>query len=379
MLDVSFKREYVLCFFVEGRFVTMSVYIIAEVGVNHNGSLELAKKLVESAAEAGADAVKFQTFHAEQLASASAQKAAYQKEKTDAGESQVDMLRKLELPLDAYPELIALCKGKGVDFLSTPFETDSLRFLVEECHISNIKIPSGEITNGPFLLEIARTGLPVILSTGMSMLGEVETALSVLAYGYLHDDVPNGSGDFVRAYGEAQKRGILREKVSLLHCTTEYPAPFDEVNLAAMKTMEHAFGLTVGYSDHTEGIAIPMAAAARGAEIIEKHFTLDKTLPGPDHKASLSPDELAEMIRGIRQIENVIGNGYKAPTLREEANLVVVRKSLVAKRAIREGEIFSADNLAVKRPASGTNPMRYWELLGKRASCDYEADELIQE
>ncbi len=357
----------------------MSVYIIAEAGVNHNGSLILAKKLVEVAAEAGVDAVKFQTFHAEKLVNASAHKAAYQQETTDAGESQVDMLRKLELPLEAYPELLALCKEKGVDFLSTPFETDSLRFLVEECHIPKIKVPSGEITNGPFLLEIARTGLPVILSTGMSSLGEVETALSVLAYGYLHDDVPSCSGDFVRAYGEVNTRGILREKVSLLHCTTEYPAPFDEVNLAAMDTMKRAFGLSVGYSDHTEGIVVPLAAAARGAVIIEKHFTLDKTLPGPDHKASLSPDELAEMVRGIRQIENAIGNGCKTSTSREWVNLAVVRKSLVAKRAIREGEVFSADNLAVKRPASGTSPMRYWELLGKRASRNYEADESIQE
>lgn len=357
----------------------MSVYIIAEAGVNHNGSPELARKLVEVAAEAGADAVKFQTFRAEKLASVSAQKAVYQKKMTDAGESQVDMLRKLELPLEAYPELIALCKEKGVDFLSTPFETDSLRFLIEECHIQKIKVPSGEITNGPFLLEIARTGLPVILSTGMSTLGEVETALSVLAYGYLHDDVPNGSEDFVRAYGEAQKHGILREKVSLLHCTTEYPAPFDEVNLAAMDTMKRAFSLPVGYSDHTERIAVPLAAAARGAEIIEKHFTLDKTLPGPDHKASLSPDELAEMVRGIRQIEKAVGNDCKAPTLQEWENLAVVRKSLIAKRAIREGEVFSADNLAVKRPASGMSPMRYWELLGKWASHNYEVDEPIQE
>ena len=357
----------------------MSVYIIAEAGVNHNGSLELAKKLVEAAAEAGADAVKFQTFRAEKVASVLAKKAAYQQETTDAGESQVDMLHKLELPLEAYPKLIALCKAKGVDFLSTPFETDSLRFLVEECHIQKVKVPSSEITNGPFLFEIARTGLPIILSTGMSTLSEVETALSVLAYGYLHDAMPSGSEDFVRAYGEAQTRGILREKITLLHCTTEYPAPFDEVNLAAMDTMKRAFGLPVGYSDHTEGIAVPLAAAARGAVIIEKHFTLDKMLPGPDHKASLAPDELAEMVRGIRQIENVIGNGCKAPTAREWANLAVVRKSLVAKRAIREGERFSADNLAVKRPASGMSPMCYWELLGKRASRNYEADEPIQE
>ncbi len=357
----------------------MSVYIIAEAGVNHNGSSELAKKLVATAADAGADAVKFQTFRAEKLASASARKAAYQKKTTDAEESQVDMLRKLELPLDVYPELIALCKEKSIDFLSTPFETDSLRFLAEECHISRIKIPSGEITNGPFLLDIARTGLPVIMSTGMSTLGEVETALSVLAYGYLYDDTPSDTVDFSRAYEAAQGHGILQEKVSLLHCTTEYPAPVDEVNLAAMDTMKKAFGLPVGYSDHTEGIAIPLAAVARGAEIIEKHFTLDKTLPGPDHKASLSPDELAAMVRGIRQIEKSIGNAWKAPTERERKNLPVARKSLVANRNIQAGDVFTADNLTVKRPALGTSPMRYWCLLGKRAGRDYESDEPIRE
>ena len=355
------------------------VYIIAEAGVNHNGSPELAKKLVEAAADAGADAVKFQTFRAEKLASVLAQKAAYQKETTEAGESQADMLRKLELPAEAYPELIALCKGRGIDFLSTPFEADSLRFLTEECHILKIKIPSGEITNGPFLLEISRTGLPVILSTGMSTLGEVEKALSVLAYGYLREGAPKGNEELSRAFAEAQNCDILREKVSLLHCTTEYPAPYDEVNLAAMDAMKLAFGLQVGYSDHTEGIAIPLAAVARGAKIIEKHFTLDKTLPGPDHKASLAPEELGAMVRGIRQIEAAIGDGCKAPTAREFGNLSVVRKSLVAKRDIREGELFSDDNLVVKRPALGTSPMRYWELLGKKASRNYEADALIQE
>lgn len=355
-------------------------YIIAEAGVNHNGSLELAKKLVEAAAEAGADAVKFQTFRAEKLASAAAQKAAYQKTTTDSKESQVDMLRKLELPLDAYSELIALCKEKDIEFLSTPFETDSLRFLVEECHIPRIKVPSGEITNGPFLLEIARTGLPVILSTGMSTLGEVETALGVLGFGYTQRELsPKNERDIMSAYAEAQRSGLLKEKVQLLHCTTEYPAPFDEVNLAAMDTMKHAFGLSVGYSDHTKGIAIPLAAVARGAEIIEKHFTTDRTLPGPDHKASLIPEELAAMVRGIRQIERAIGNGCKVPTKKESKNLSVVRKSLVAKRDIREGEFFSDENIAVKRPASGTSPMRYWELMGKKVSRDYEADELIQE
>lgn len=357
----------------------MSVYIIAEAGVNHNGSMELARKLVEIAADAGVDAVKFQTFCAEKLASPSARKAAYQQETTDAEESQIDMLRKLELPLDGYPELIALCKKKGIDFLSTPFEVDSLKFLTEKCHLSCIKIPSGELTNGPFLLEIARTGLPVILSTGMSTLGEVETALAVLSYGYLYDSEPRNGKDFTRAYMAAQARGLLREKVRLLHCTTEYPAPLDEVNLAAMDTMRGAFGLSVGYSDHTAGIVIPLAAAARGAEIIEKHFTLDKTLPGPDHKASLAPDELAMMVRGIRQIETSIGNGCKAPTAKEYANISIVRKSLIAKRAIQTGEMFSADNLTVKRPASGLSPMHYWELLGRKARRNYAADELLQE
>ncbi len=357
----------------------MPVYIIAEAGVNHNGSPQLARKLVEAAAEAGANAVKFQTFRAEKLASASASKAAYQKETTDAGESQVDMLRKLELPLGAYRGLIALCKEKSVDFLSTPFEQDSLQFLVKECHIPKIKIPSGEITNGPFLLEIARTGLPVILSTGMSTLGEVEKALSVLAYGYLYDNAPHGDDDFFHAYWEAQEHGILCDKVSLLHCTTEYPAPFDEVNLAAMDTMRKAFGLEIGYSDHTEGIAIPLAAVARGATIIEKHFTLDRNLPGPDHKASLTPDELAAMVRGVRQIETAIGNGCKTPTARERINLSVVRKSLFAKKKIQVGDIFSANNLTVKRPASGMSPMRYWALMGKKSSRNYEKDELIQE
>lgn len=357
----------------------MSVYIIAEAGVNHNGSPEIAKKLVEVAARAGADAVKFQTFRAEKLASTLAQKATYQKKTTDAEESQIDMLRKLELPLDAYPELITLCRVRNIDFLSTPFETDSLHFLTEECHVPRIKISSGEITNGPFLLEIARTGLPVILSTGMSTLGEIETALSVLSYGYLRDNTPRSNEDFSRAYAEAQKRGVLRETVNLLHCTTEYPAPFEEVNLAAMDTMRQAFGLKVGYSDHTEGIAIPLAAVARGATIIEKHFTLDKTLPGPDHKASITPDELATMVAGIRQIEPAIGDGYKAPTTREWENLSIVRKSLVASCEIQKGEHLSMENLSIKRPAAGISPMRYWELIEKRASRYYKTDELIQE
>lgn len=352
-------------------------YIIAEAGVNHNGDVELAKQLIEVAAEAGVDAIKFQTFKAEKFASLKAPKADYQNKTTDAAESQFEMLKKLELPLDVYPHLIDLCKQKGIDFLSTPFEEESLAFLVQRCRLPLIKIPSGEITNAPFLLAVARTGLPVILSTGMSTLRDIEDALSVLAFGYLHDKEPVDLADLTRAYIEAQNVGLLKEKVKLLHCTTEYPAPFDEVNLDAMETMANVFGLQVGYSDHTKGIAIPLAAVARGAKIIEKHFTLDKNLPGPDHKASLEPDELKAMVDGIRQIEQAIGNGIKIPGSKEQSNIVIVRKSIIAACRIKKGEIFTRDNLAVKRPGNGISPMKYWQMLGQRAERDYEEDELI--
>lgn len=352
-------------------------YIIAEAGVNHNGDIELAKQLIEVAAEAGVDAIKFQTFKAERLASVKAPKADYQNKTTDVAESQFEMLKKLELPLDVYPHLIDLCEQKGIDFLSTPFEEESLAFLVQQCRLPLIKIPSGEITNAPFLLAVARTDLPVILSTGMSTLKDIEDALSVLAFGYLHDKEPVDLADLTRAYIEAQNVGLLKEKVQLLHCTTEYPAPFDEVNLDAMETMANAFGLQVGYSDHTKGIAIPLAAVARGAKIIEKHFTLDKNLPGPDHKASLEPDELKAMVDGIRQIEQAIGNGIKISGSKEQSNIVIVRKSIIAACRIKKGEIFTRDNLAVKRPGNGISPMKYWRMLGTRAERDYEEDELI--
>lgn len=352
-------------------------YIIAEAGVNHNGDVELAKRLIVAAAEAGADAVKFQTFKAEKLASKQAPKADYQNKTTDAAESQTDMLKRLELSLDSYSELMELCREKKIDFLSTPFEEESLSFLVHDCQLPLIKIPSGEITNAPFLWQIARTGLPVILSTGMSTLGDIETALGVLAHGYLHQDEPAGQNDFAEAYAEAQRSGLLNEKVQLLHCTTEYPAPFDEVNLAAMDTMKQAFKLRVGYSDHTRGIAIPLAAVARGAEIIEKHFTLDRNLPGPDHKASLEPDELKTMVEGIRQIEVAIGSGIKAPSASERPNMVVARKSLVAARNIKSGEVFSKENMAVKRPGNGISPVQYWDFLGKKVEQSYSEDEVI--
>ncbi len=352
-------------------------YIIAEAGVNHNGSVEMAKKLIRVAAEAGADAVKFQTFQAEKLASSKASKAEYQLETTDEKESQLDMLKRLELPRSAYPELIAGCKEAGIDFLSTPFEEDSLCFLVEECGLSVLKIPSGEITNAPFLLQVARTHKKVILSTGMSTLGEVENALGVLAFGYLYEKEPHSMCDLTVAYTEAQEKGILEEKVSILHCTTEYPAPFHEVNLGAMDTMRHSFHLPVGYSDHTEGIAIALAAVARGANILEKHFTLDRNLPGPDHRASLEPNELKEMVRGIRQIEQAIGNGVKAPGKSEQKNLAIARKSLVAKSEIGKGERFSQENLAIKRPGDGISPMSYWDVLGTMSERNYSTDETI--
>lgn len=359
------------------RQAVQKTYIIAEAGVNHNGDIGLARRLVMAAAGAGADAVKFQTFKAEKLASAKAPKADYQNKTTDAGESQLDMLKRLELPLDAYAELIELCRERGIDFLSTPFEEESLSFLVNECKLPLIKIPSGEITNGPFLLSIARTGLPVILSTGMSTLADIENALAVLAYGYLRDREPQNKAELQLAYIEGQNTGILREKVQLLHCTTEYPAPFEEINLAAMDAMREAFGLRAGYSDHTEGIAVPLAAVARGAVIIEKHFTLDKEMPGPDHKASLEPDELKAMVEGIRQIEQAVGSGFKLPGTSEQGNMEVVRKSLIAARTIKKGDLFTKDNIAVKRPGNGISPMNYWDCLGRRADRDYAEEELI--
>ena len=354
-----------------------TTYIIAEAGVNHNGSIEMARELIRVAAQAGADAVKFQTFRAEALASSKAPKADYQMETTDGKESQVDMLKKLELPLSSYGVLLEDCRKAGIDFLSTPFEEESLRFLTEECDLPIIKIPSGEITNAPFLLQIARTGKEVILSTGMSTLGEVDSALGVLSFGYLHEGEPYSVQDFTSAYSEAQRQGILQNKVRLLHCTTEYPAPFEEVNLAAMDTMRQAFGLPVGYSDHTEGIAVALAAAARGASIIEKHFTLDKSLPGPDHKASLNPEELKMMVQGIRQIEQAIGSNVKVMGIAEGKNATIARKSLVSRTAIRKGERFTKENVAVKRPGTGISPMRYWEILGTTAEHDYEMDESI--
>jgi N-acetylneuraminate synthase len=356
---------------------TGKTYIIAEAGVNHNGSIEMAKDLIDVAVQCGADAIKFQTFRAEKLVSKDARKADYQKKNTGAEETQFDMIKKLELDEKAHYELIQYCSVRDIQFLSTPFDLESLRFLTSECKLPYIKIASGEITNAPFLLEIARMGKAVILSTGMSTLGEIELALGVLAFGYIGKGKEPNIEAFQVAYSSIEGRQLLQQKVSLLHCTTEYPAPFTEVNLKAMDTLRSAFGLPVGFSDHTPGIAVPIAAVARGAIIIEKHFTLDSNLPGPDHEASLEPQELKKMIEAIRQIEVALGYSYKIPAPSEFKNKTVARKSLVANQAIKKGEKFTEENLTAKRPGTGLSPMYYWECLGKIAGKDYVQDERV--
>lgn len=354
------------------------IYIIAEAGVNHNGSLARAKEMVHVAAEAGADAVKFQTFKAEHLVNQSAPKADYQMQTTDQDESQYDMLKRLELDMEAHCELALECAKRRIEFLSTPFDLPSLYFLIAKMSLKRIKIASGEITNAPFLIKIAEAHKPVILSTGMSTIGEIESALSVLAFGYLDKREKPSSGAFLSAYASKEGQAVLRKNVTLLHCTTEYPAPYDEVNLNCMDTMRKAFQLPVGYSDHTEGIAIPIAAAACGAAVIEKHFTLDQNLPGPDHKASLEPDGLEKMIAAIRNVEKAMGNGVKIPKSVEIKNRDIVRKSLTVSEAIKKGDIFSENNLTAKRPGNGVSPYQYWSFIGCEADIAYSKDEKVR-
>ncbi len=355
-----------------------NVFIIAEAGVNHNGSLDMAHELIDVAAKAGADAVKFQTFKANKVVSRFASKAEYQTRNTGTAESQLEMIKKLELNEEQHIVLAEHCQKTGIEFMSTPFDLDSVDFLANVIKVSRLKIPSGEITNGLILLKFAQTGKPIILSTGMSTLDEVETALGVLAFGFINSGEKPSTGAFKEAYSSNKGQAFLKEKVSLLHCTTEYPAPFNEVNLRAMDTLRDKFTLPVGYSDHTMGIAVPIAAVARGAVIIEKHFTLDRNLPGPDHKASLEPGELKQMVSSIRQIELALGNGIKQPTASELKNKAVARKSLVATREIKQGELFTEDNIAAKRPGNGISPIYYWDVLGKVALRDYSIDEMVK-
>ncbi len=352
-------------------------YIIAEAGVNHNGSMELAKQLIDVAVSADADAVKFQSFKADKLVSKAAPKAKYQKKNTATGESQYEMLKRLELTDEMHRELVGYCNRQGIEFLSTPFDAESLALLVDECNIAQIKIPSGEITNAPLLLKMAQTGKPVILSTGMCTLGDVEAALGVLAYGYLNAEKKPSMELFAAAYSSSAGQEILRDKVILLHCTTEYPAAFNDVNLRNIETLTAAFDLPVGFSDHTQGIAIALAAVARGAILIEKHFTLSHKLSGPDHRASLEPEELKAMVLGIRQIEQALGKKVKIPTTSEQDNKIVARKSLVAAQAICQGEVFNEDNIAIKRPGNGISPLYYWDYLGRRAARDFKEDEKV--
>lgn len=332
----------------------MKTLIIAEAGVNHNGDLELAKQLVASAAAAGADLVKFQTFVTAKSIALHAPKAQYQKGATDPGESQYDMVRKLELSRAYHEVLIQECLRHNIGFFSTAFDADSFDLLVE-LGLNQVKIPSGELTNLPLLRYMTRLRIPVILSTGMANLGEIEAALDVI-----------------------EQAGTPRSRITILHCTTEYPAPMGDVNLRAMASLKAAFGCEVGYSDHTVGIEIPVAAVALGATLIEKHFTLDRRLPGPDHQASLEPHELKAMVDAIRNVERALGDGIKRPSLSELKNKAIARKSLVAGRAILSGELFSAENITAKRPGTGISPMRWDEVMGRAAPRNFAADELIQ-
>ncbi|XDD45081.1 N-acetylneuraminate synthase [Leptospira sp. WS39.C2] len=328
--------------------------IIAEAGVNHNGDMKLAEELIDIAVEAGVDVVKFQTFTADALVTESAKKANYQSNSTDPNETQYSMLKKLEISKENHWKLIEHCNLKKIEFLSTAFDLESLKFL-SQLNLHRFKIPSGEITNLPYLKLIGSFQKPVILSTGMSTLGEIEEAILAL-----------------------EASGLNRKDLTVLHCNTEYPTPASDVNLKAMLSIQNAFGVSVGYSDHTSGIEISLAAVALGATVIEKHFTIDQSLPGPDHKASLNPDELKSLVKGIRNIEKAFGDGIKRPSKSEEKNIAIARKSIVAKQTIKVGEFFSSDNLTSKRPGYGISPMRMDDVIGRKAIRDFQKDELIE-
>jgi N,N'-diacetyllegionaminate synthase len=332
----------------------MSTLIIAEAGVNHNGNWKIAQKLVDAAVDAGADIIKFQTFRANRLATTFAPKADYQRHYTSEGQSQLDMLRQLELTADMHEQLIAYCSKQGISFLSTAFDIQSVDYLAG-LGVDRFKIPSGEITNLPYLRHIGEFGRQLILSTGMATLGEIEAALDAL-----------------------ETAGTTRSLITVLHCNTEYPTPMRDVNLIAMARIRDAFGVAVGYSDHTIGIEVPIAAVALGATVIEKHLTLDRNLPGPDHRASLEPNEFTAMVCAIRNIEEALGDGIKRPSPSEVKNKAIVRKSLVAAKPIKAGEPFTPENLTTKRPGTGISPLRWDEVIGQTATRNYSPDELIE-
>lgn len=356
---------------------TDPVTIIAEIGVNHNGSVETARALIDAALNAGADIVKFQSFHADALTTTSAPKAAYQTRKVGVEISQHQMLKALELSEDAQRDLQAYCESRKIAFLSTPFDMESLEFLTHDLGLRRIKIGSGDLTNAPLLLAAARHGCGVILSTGMATINEIEQALSVLAFGYTDDARAPGRSAFDRAYLSPAGKAALKDKVALLHCMTEYPAPASQLNIRAMDALSARFGLAVGYSDHSQGPSAAIAAVARGARIIEKHITLDRTMDGPDHEASMDPDAFTAMVAAIREVEVMLGDGKKFPATAELANKEIARKSLIAARAIVKGERFTEENLTVKRPETGISAQQYYDWIGQTALRDFSADEVI--
>lgn len=356
----------------------MSLYVIAEAGVNHNGSLSTALDMVDVAAASGADAVKFQTFKAKAMITESAPKAEYQVASTGNKQSQRDMIESLELSSDAHLAIAQHCAGRGIAFLSTPFDVESLHLLSRSLGMTTLKIPSGEATNLPFILDVGREAKDVILSTGMCSLREIEIALKTLAFAFdrsMHAELP--AAHHLESPLNDRDRSLLLGRVTVLQCTTEYPAPITEANLRAMSTIRDAFGLTVGYSDHTLGATSSIAAVALGATVIEKHFTLDNTQVGPDHRASLEPNELKAFVAALRDAERALGSATKAPTASETKNIPIARKSIVASRAIAKGEIFSADNLTFKRPGNGRPPIEFFDLVGTPAPRDIAEDEQL--
>lgn len=356
----------------------MSVFIIAEAGVNHNGSIEMAKQLVDAAQESGVDAIKFQSFQAQQLVVEEAPKAAYQKAQTGNEESQLQMLEKLQLSFNQQQELFDYCQQKKIHFLSSPFDLASAEFLIHQLGLTTIKLGSGELTNAELLYCIGKNQCDLILSTGMSDLEEIRQTLSVLAFAYLQPDglLPNQK-HFRQVIQSPQAQQVLIQKVKLLHCTTEYPCPYHEVNLNNIRTIREQFNLPTGFSDHTQGIHVSLAAVAMGATIIEKHFTLDRQLPGPDHRASIMPNELKQLVNQTREIESALGSAEKKVTTVEQQNRPIVRKGLYAQKTIVKGELFSPENLSVKRPETDLSAQYYWDLVGQPAKANYHPNEPI--
>lgn len=354
--------------------------IIAEAGVNHNGDEELAYSLVHAAVKAGADIIKFQTFRAEELTTQHAQQADYQTKNSNLDESQLEMLKKLELSDETFLKIKLACDDLGIGFMSTAFDSHSLNFLVKNIGVDTLKVPSGEITNAPLILEHAITGKDIILSTGMSNIDEIRNALSVIAFGYASSSAELVlDKSFEKFFKSKAAQEFLKNKVTLLHCTSEYPAPFEDLNLNAMHTLADEFNLQIGYSDHSLGIEVPIAAVAMGAKIIEKHFTLDKAMEGPDHRASIEPQELERMIESIRNVDLALGSSEKKIQTSELKNLSIVRKSIVAVDAICPGEVLSEANIGIKRPGTGVSPFKYWDYLGKKSKNAYQVGDLIDE